>query len=76
MNERIKELAFEAINFRLDPDSNYYVAQLHPEDLEYFAELIIEECLGQLFISDPTEDFDKGVLWSVKQIKKHFGVEE
>jgi hypothetical protein len=41
-----------------------------------FAELIVRECLDQLFVSDPNEDFDKGIAWSAKQIKEHFGVEE
>jgi hypothetical protein len=43
---------------------------------EKFAELIVKECLDQLLVSDPTEDFDKGIAWSAKQIKEHFGVEE
>jgi len=42
-----------------------------------FGELIIEECLAQLIISDLDldEDFDKGIAWSARQIKQHFGVE-
>ena len=44
MNERIKKLIFEAINFRLDPDSNAYEAQVCPEDLEGLAELIVQDC--------------------------------
>ena len=43
MNERIKELAEQAVSFRLDPDSNCYEALIHPEDLEVFAELLIRE---------------------------------
>jgi hypothetical protein len=43
---------------------------------EKFAELIVQECLDQLLVSDPTEDFDKGIAWSAKQIAEHFGVEE
>ena len=44
MNERIKQLMGEAVKFRLDPDSNGYEAQVSPEDLEVFAELIVKEC--------------------------------
>jgi hypothetical protein len=43
---------------------------------EKFAELIIQECLDQLFVSDWDEDYDKGIYWSREQIKNHFGVEE
>jgi hypothetical protein len=68
MNERIRELAHEAGLPTYNPEGI-------PTKLEKFAELIIKECLDQLLISDPTEDFDKGVAWSSRQIKKHFGVE-
>lgn len=43
MNERIKELMAGAVTFYLDPDSNSYEAQVSPEDLELFAELLIRE---------------------------------
>ena len=46
MNERIRELMAEAVTFRLDPDSNAHEAQVCPEDLELFAELIVRECLA------------------------------
>ena len=48
MNERIKELMHEAVRFRLDPDSKQYEAQVSPEDLEVFAELIVRECIYTL----------------------------
>ena len=44
-------------------------------DKEKFAELIIQECLDQLHVSDWDEDYDKGVYWSREQIKNHFGAE-
>ena len=46
MNQRIRELMDQAASFRLDPDSNAYEAQVSPEDLAAFAELIVEECLS------------------------------
>ena len=64
MNERIKELMDEAVRFRLDPDSNAYEAQVSPEDLEFFAELIVRECAE---ICLEANDH--------KNILKHFGVE-
>jgi len=48
MNERIKELMAQAVTFYLDPDSKQYEAQVTPEDLEVFAELIVESVLDQV----------------------------
>ena len=48
MNERIKELMAQAVTFYLDLDSNQYEAQVTPEDLEVFAELIVESVLDQV----------------------------
>jgi hypothetical protein len=63
MNERIRERMEEAITFRLDPDSNCYEAQVCPEDLEAFAELIVRECA----------EFTHPV--TRKLMMQHFGVE-
>ena len=68
MNERIRELHSQCKV--CDNGTVLYF------DYEKFAELIVQECLDQLLVSDPTEDFDKGIAWSAKQIKQHFGVEE
>ena len=83
MNEQIKQLMLEA---RLGPalllhhwgkiDALTDSEQAELERMEKFALLIVRECLDQLLVSDPTEDFDKGIAWSAKQIKEHFGVEE
>ena len=72
MNKRIDELMIEA-GARFE-----FLHGVHYDDFQYekFAELIVRECLDQLLVSDPTEDFDKGIAWSAKQIKEHFGVEE
>ena len=74
MNERTRELADKiwAEEYWTDPNTD----KLLPAQLNRFAELIVRECLGQLFIGDPNEDFDKGIAWSAKQIRQHFGVEE
>lgn len=76
MNERIKELMDESVRFHWDHDGQAYEAQVHPEDLEYFAELIVRECALIAFhntvnlasIAD-AEDVEAN-------IKEHFGVEE
>jgi len=74
MNERIKELAFEAgLKWKAQPP--HYTNTNNPidfpvsanRDLEKFAELIIRECLS--YAKDSDLDFMKFM------IKKHFGVE-
>lgn len=67
MNQRTQELLKQATDD---------IMGMPIVDQEKFAKLIVGECLDQLSISDPTEDFDKGIAWSAKQIKQHFGVEE
>jgi hypothetical protein len=71
MNERIRELMAEAVTFRLDPDSNAHEAQVCPEDLELFAELIIQECCSAIRLNDV---FFGGKFQGA--ILKHFGVSE
>ena len=79
MNERIKELMNEAVRFHWDHDGQAYEAQVHPEELEYFAELIIKEC-AQLARNTNLEDVEGGdsaVLLAAKHhILDHFGVDE
>jgi hypothetical protein len=73
MNERIKELAYQA-GFYINPDFE------HP--LTKFAELIVRECVDRIenttFLGDTKEWFEPNdVLWTAaQQIKEHFGVEE
>jgi hypothetical protein len=79
MNERIKELMNEVIEFRLDPDSKHYEAQVSPEDLEMFAELIVRECIGvceSMQLIGPYKEVQDATLKDAAvQIKQHFGVE-
>jgi hypothetical protein len=76
MNERIKELMDEAVRFRLDPDSKQYEAQVSPEDLEVFAELIVRKCAMVAWHHTPdTEELEYSHLIKDK-ILKHFGIEE
>jgi len=75
MNERIRELMAEAVTFRLDPDSNAHEAQVCPEDLELFAELIVQEC-AQVCLSqrDPANLNYKPSVKFAEAVKQHFGV--
>ena len=61
MNERIKELAEQC----------YHQYSEHNIDLEKFAELIVRECCD-IFVELRTRPADL----AVKDVKKHFGVEE
>ena len=79
MNERIRLLADKAGQLQLatpdNPSADAIMVLIGP-NIEKFAELILKECLDQLFVRDPNEDYDKGIAWSKAQIKQHFGVEE
>ncbi len=86
MNERIKRLMDEAVKFRLDPDSNDYEAQVSPEDLEVFAELIVREMCGMMeqaeddayHCFEPSERPTEYIEWLrdwQERFTKHFGVE-
>ncbi len=67
MNERIRELA-EQCGFRSNPD---IYDRNQSFDIERFAELIVKECCD-IFVELRTRPADL----AVKDVKKHFGVEE
>ena len=73
MNERIKELAEQA-------GASYYNTYtgplLSPKDIEKFAELIVKECMEQVWYT--REDGINGNVSEVikQRIEQHFGVEE
>ena len=80
MNEKIKELALDAgIGFTLWDDSGREMIDNYtPEErLAKFAELIVRECAGILEPKSRYMGEGPEVLKDkIKQIKKHFGVEE
>jgi len=74
MNERIRQLAGQALD-RVVP---YTWTRLDYDEIqrlqEYFAQLIVAECAD---FADEHNDASEGVTLGVgKAIKKHFGVEE
>jgi predicted transcriptional regulator len=89
MNERIKELAEQAL-----PNIKYWNDELTKEieapknravtvdELEKFAEIIVRECLlcCERTISDPVPEsvdtFEQGGIHCMDEIKEHFGVEK
>ena len=77
MNERIKELALQA-GFKTDRLGHLFGG----DDIEKFAELIVQECIGccEQVISDPVpESVDtwlNGGEQCIQEIKEHFGIKE
>ena len=73
MNERIKELMFDA-----GLNSNYVEGfdSIYSKQLEKFAELIVRECMEQLNISNVPTSISAGLNLGRVAIKEHFGVEE
>ena len=80
MNERIKELMNEAVRFHWDHDGQAYEAQVHPEDLEYFAELIVRECIKEIeeftIMSEDYVQWNQALSHVALYLKDHFGIEE
>lgn len=72
MNERIKELAFQAmsINQKVSDDA-FFVEVSKLKEFEKFAELIVRECAELMYGRDENGNCKDGDV-----IKKHFGVEE
>ncbi|CAB4125563.1 hypothetical protein UFOVP181_7 [uncultured Caudovirales phage] len=68
MNERIRELFHQAYGYPID---------IVGEQAEKFAELIVKECVGILEPKSRYMGEGPEVLKDkIRQIKKHFGVEE
>ena len=72
MNERIKELAEQATKRVTKPDGHYIVQEWQ----KVFAELIVRECMEQVWYT--REDGINGNVSLVikERMKQHFGVEE
>ena len=87
MNKRIKELAEQA-GFMLwgketwNPGDVVDWSARYDEELEKFAELIVQECLGccEHVISDPVpksvDTWLNGGEQCIQEIKEHFGIKE
>ena len=77
INERIRELAEQA-------GMVYHCEHQYDNfDEQKFAELIVRECLEQIYsvtIDNPTDDwdqgYDSGLHQAAETIKEHFGVSE
>ena len=88
MNERIKDLAFQAmsINQKVSDDS-FFVEVSKLNEFEKFAELIVRECVTIINHGIDHTDYPhpndteksmiemKAQIWCRDAIKEHFGVE-
>jgi hypothetical protein len=72
MNERIKQLAEEAVR---GIQADFYIPDVFKEK---FAELIVRECasIAKLTDDDDGADYSSGRFWAGNDILTHFGVEE
>jgi len=83
MNERIRELAKEALDYAEKNQSAEVQQHWFKLYNEKFAELIVEECANVIADDDLAKDcgtfmmdsWAKGMRYSAHLIKEHFGVE-
>ena len=76
MNEQIKQLALQCGAWHQVYDNKRFMLN-NNFDVEKFAELIVQECLGVLdkrFMGDLNRE-DREVRRCIADVKKHFGVE-
>ena len=72
MQERIKELA-EQVGFEFNSLGGTYTSGTLVDNLDKFAELIIQECAD--IVADAVDHREPASTY-VDKIKQHFGVEE
>ena len=78
MNERIFDIAKQADAFYIP---RYDMWQMDTETLKNYTELIVRECIEQVFVSIPdtmcsaSGAYKTARLAAISSIKEHFGVE-
>ena len=75
MNDRIKQLAEQALNH---PDTdNDGLTVFDNDELKKFAELIVKECIEHLesSVAVPNLEHSRTKTKCIRSIKEHFGVE-
>jgi len=73
MNERIRELAWQAANGMLSYDAEGDF-RLSEKEVEKFAELIVKEC-ENVSLKNSHRNDDMGAIIA-RQIKQHFGIDQ
>ena len=79
MNERIEKLAKQAglkIEYQMINPPKPFLILGSTEQLEKFAELIVEECVAQCWSVSELEHKGSVVSECSKRMRKHFGVTE
>ncbi len=74
MNEKIKEIYNRALYEYFGEEYKNCELDIYPED-QYFAELIIQECIQVCRSRVSNSDYNTGRMHCAWDIKKHFGVE-
>ncbi len=79
MNPRIERILLKVVP--MAGEEGEYLPSLHtPEDIEKFAEMIIQDCLAQLALIGLANFENDDISWtaehSIKTIKEHFGMDE
>jgi hypothetical protein len=75
MNERIREIAKQT-GYIWHASGDPQIYEFTPEKLDKFADLVIQECIEQLNISNVPVPISAGLNLGRVAIKEHFGVEE
>lgn len=78
MNNLIWKLAKRA-GMESEIDNQGVIWWLSNEDLERFAELIVQNCISQVAVVGTSNFENEDILWTaetaIENIKRHFGVE-
>ena len=79
MNERIKELVQEAIDYAdkaytYTPEEGFNIQEWDKIRLEKFAELILQECIEVCNSRVGNSDYNTGRMHCASDLKEHFGV--
>ena len=81
MNERIKELVQEAIDYAdkaytYTPEEGFNIQEWDKIRLEKFAELILQESIEVCNSRVGNSDYNTGRMHCASDLREHFGVEE
>jgi hypothetical protein len=79
MNVRIKKILLKVVP--MAGEDGEYMPSLHtPEDIEKFAELIIQACIAPVALIGLANYENDDISWatehSIKSIKEHFGIKD
>lgn len=76
MNKQIKELILQVGGIGRDDEGNELTPMLVGNEVEQFAQLIMQKCLSMIELEAAQYDEPVWAFEIVNDIKEHFGVEE